>query len=160
MGRRVDALGARLRKGVARLERIFSSLTDDQWARVAYPGPPAWTVRDVAAHLLSAEDGLRGVGQEVAAGAPGSPQGVDYDGLNADEQCRLAGIPTAQLLGGLVASRRATIAWVETLADAQLDLQGRHPALGEITLETHINAIYGHSLMHLRDLRPLLADAS
>ena len=160
MGRRVDALSARLRKGVARLERIFSGLADDQWARVAYPGPPAWTVRDVAAHLLSAEDGLRGVGQDVAAGSLGAPQGLDYDSLNADEQRRLAGIRAAQLLGDLVASRKATIAWVETLADAQLDLQGRHPALGEITLETHINAIYGHSLMHLRDLRPVLTDAS
>jgi len=33
---------------------------------------------------------------------------------------------------------------------------GHHQALGEITLEDMINAIYGHQLMHMRDLRPLL----
>ena len=85
---------------MARVERIFSGLADDQWARVAYPGPPAWTVRDVAAHLLSAEDGLRGVGQDVAAGSLGAPQGLDYDSLNADEQRRLAGYSRGPIVGG------------------------------------------------------------
>ncbi len=33
----------------------------------------------------------------------------------------------------------------------------RHPALGEVTLEIFINAIYGHQLMHMRDLQRLLA---
>ena len=159
MRMRVDALCARLRRGAGRLDRAFSGLTDGQWARVAYPGPPKWTVRDVLAHLLSAEDGLRRVGQEVAAGRPGAPGGLDYNRLNADDQCRLAGVPPGSLLRRLVDSRKTTISWVATLNDEQLDRVGRHPALGEITLETHINAIYGHSLMHLRDLRPILEEA-
>ena len=125
--------------------------------RVLYPGPPAWTVRDMAAHLLSAEDGLRRLGQAIASGGSGAPPGLDHDGLNAAEQGRLAAIPPAQLLSDVVASRVATIGWVETLADEDLDQVGRHAALGEISVESHVNAIYGHSLMHLRDLQRVVA---
>ena len=150
---RVEALLKRLRKGAARGDRAFCTLSDDEWSRVADPGPPSWTVRDVAAHLLSAEDGLRRLAQDVASGALGAPSGLDHDELNAAEQARLAAIPVSELLADLAASREATISWVATLTDRDLDQVGQHPALGEITLETHINAIYGHVLMHLRDLQ-------
>jgi hypothetical protein len=150
---RIDGLRARLRKGAGRAKLALGELTDEDWGEVLYAGPPAWTVRDLVAHLLSAEDGLRRVGQDVAAGGAGAPPGLGYDAINAAEQERLAGIPGTLLVSDLVASREATIAWVATLSEGDLDRMGRHPALGEITLETHIQAIYGHALMHLRDLR-------
>ena len=142
-----------MRKGADRAKQALLSLTDEDWGQVLYAGPPAWAVRDLVAHLLSAEDGLRRVGQDVAAGGPGAPPGLEYDAMNAAEQGRLAGIPGPRLVSELIASREATIAWVGTLSEDDLDRIGRHPALGEITLETHIQAIYGHGLMHLRDLR-------
>jgi hypothetical protein len=153
MSSRIDGLHARLRKGADRAKQALGNLTDEDWGEVLYAGPPAWTVRDLVAHLLSAEDGLRRVGQNVAAGGAGAPPGPKYDAINASEQRRLAGIPVTRLVSDLVASREATIAWVATLSESDLDKTGRHPALGEITLETHIQAMYGHALMHLRDLR-------
>jgi len=101
----------------------------------------------MAAHLLSAEKGLRRVAQDVAAGGPGAPEGFDYDAHNAEEQVRLAGLADA---------REATIAWVLGLDEDVLERTGYHPALGEVTLEALINAFHGHQLMHLRDLQALL----
>ena len=150
---RVRALIARLRKGADRATRVLAGISDDEWDQVLYPGPPAWTVRDMVAHLLSAEDGLRRVGQGVAAGGPGAPPGLHHDDLNATEQARMAGIPPSQLVRDLAASREATIAWVATLSEADLDRTGRHPALGKITVEAHLEAMYGHGLLHLRDFR-------
>jgi hypothetical protein len=115
-------------------------------------------VRDLIAHLLSAEDGLRRVGQDVASGGPGAPPGIQFDDLNAAEQARLAGVPAAQLMKDLAACREATIEWVATLSEADLDRLGHHPALGEITLEGHVQSIYGHALMHVRDLRRAIRD--
>jgi hypothetical protein len=37
---------------------------------------------------------------------------------------------------------------------------GRHPALGQISVETMILAIYGHQLMHMRDLGKQLGDGA
>jgi hypothetical protein len=159
MSKRVDNLVTRLRKGDDKTLETLQSLSGTQWQSVLYEEPYPWTVRDMAAHFLSTEKGLRRVAQNIAGGGPGAPQGFDYDAHNAEEQVRLAGIPPKRLLVSLADARAATIAWVSELDEAVLDRTGHHPALGEITLETLINVIHGHQLMHLRDLRALLRSA-
>lgn len=164
MDKRVDELAARLRKGARKTAESLGDLNDDQWKMVLYEGPPSWTVLNLLAHFLSAEEGLLRVAQDIAAGGPGATEDFDYDEYNASEQARLAGLLPDKLLADLAAARRATIAWVAELDEAdpstssghRLDRIGHHPALGEITLETIINAIYGHQLMHVRDLQALL----
>lgn len=156
MSKHVGELIARLRKGDRKMAELLGSLGDDQWKMVLYEGSPTWTVRDMLAHFLSAEEGLLRMAQDIATGGPGAPKGFDYDAYNASEQERLAGIPPRQLLADLAAAREATIRWVAGLDEADLDRVGHHPALGEVTLETLINAIYGHQLMHIRDLQVLL----
>jgi hypothetical protein len=142
MGQRVDELLARLRKGAGKTAEILGSLSDAQWQQVLYAGPPAWTVRDMLAHFLSAEVALLRGAQDVAAGSCGAPEGFDYDAFNASEQARLANVAPAELLARLAAAREATFVWTAGLDEADLDRVGRHPALGEITLEAHLNAIY------------------
>jgi hypothetical protein len=95
---------------------------------------------------------------ERRGGRPRRATGIrlfDYDDFNAEEQVRLAGIPPEKLLSNLADAREATITWVATLDDAELDRMGYHPALGKVTLEALINAIHGHQLMHMRDLQAL-----
>jgi hypothetical protein len=155
MAERVNELVSRLRKGGHKTAEILGGLSDDQWQMVLYAGPPAWTVRDLLAHFLSAEEALLHIARDIAAGGPGAPVGFDYHAFNADEQARLAGIPPHQLLADLAAAREATIAWVAGLEEADLERTGHHPALGEITLEAFINGFYGHQLLHMRDLQAL-----
>lgn len=157
MGKRVDDLVARLTKGARKTADFFGGLTDEQLHQVLYESPLRWTLRDVLAHFLSAEVALLRVGQDIAAGGPGAPEGFDYDEFNAQEQVRLAGLSPAALLVELAAARAATIAWLSRLEDAELDRMGLHPALGRVNLETLINAIYGHQLMHARDIQRLSA---
>ena len=156
MTERVNDLVARLRKGGHKTTEILGTLSDDQWQMVLYAGPPVWTVRDLLAHFLSAEEALLRLAQDIAAGGPGAPVGFDYHAFNADEQERLVGIPPRQLLADLAAAREATIAWVAGLKEADLDRTGHHPALGDITLEAFINGFYGHQLLHMRDLQALM----
>jgi len=76
--------------------------------------------------------------------------------FNAQEKKRLAGIPKNELLSMLDQARRKTIEWVMSLSDDELEKVGRHPALGEVTVEVMILAIYGHQLTHMRELFRLL----
>jgi len=156
MGERVYGLVARLHKGGRKTAEVFGSLSNAQWEMTLYEGPPTWTVRDLLAHFLSAEEGFLRAGQEIAAGGPGAPEGLDYNEYNAAEQDRLAGLSPRELLASLAAAREATIAWVSELDDADMDRMGHHPALGNIALGDFITAIYGHQLMHVRELRALL----
>jgi hypothetical protein len=154
---RLAALIAKLEKGQRKTEEILSALNDEQWARVVYPDPYAWTTRDLLAHFLSSEIQLLRLVQDVASGGPGAPEGYDYDGFNAAEHKRLAAEPPQALLASLAKARSSTIACVRSLKEVDLDRMGRHPALGAVTLEILITAIYGHVLLHMRDAQRVLA---
>ena len=56
-------------------------------------------------------------------------------------------------MAALAKARESTLMWLRTLEEGQLDLVRRHPALGQVTLEIMITAIYGHQLMHMREAR-------
>src|SRR5512139_1711886 len=150
---RVESLIAKLEKGGLKTQEILGSLAEDEWRRIIYDGPPAWNVRDLLAHLVSAEPRLLQIAQDVAAGGPGAPPGFDLDAFNAEERKRLRDTSPEELLSALAKTRQLTLDWVRTVEDHQLDRRGRHPALGEVTLEIMITAIYGHQLLHMRDLK-------
>jgi len=156
-GQRVDALLARLEKGIRKTLQIFAGLSPEQWQQVLYADPYPWTVRDLLAHYVSSEAALLELAQDVAAGGAGAPEGFSYDGFNAQEQERLRDCSPQDLLTDLIAARQVTVDWVRTLADADLDRAGCHPALGMVSLETMLTAIYGHQLLHMRELMRLAA---
>ena len=156
-GPRVNELVAKLERGHRKTSEILGALTAEQWQRVVYAEPYPWTVRDLLAHFVSAEGLLLRLMQDVAAGGAGVPEGYDYNAINAQEQKRLADRSVQDLLADLGAARQATVAWVSALGEETLDRIGRHPALGEISLEAMINAVYGHQLFHMRDLRRLFS---
>jgi hypothetical protein len=148
---RVEKLVARLEKGRLKTNEIFSALTPEQWRMPLYDDPP-WQVRNLLAHFLSSEKQLFTLFKSVADGGPGAPPDLDIDRFNAAEQKRLEGESPQDLLQELDRARQETIACVCTLDAVQLARLGRHPALGEITVEAMIEAIYGHQLLHMRDL--------
>ena len=156
MSERIEKLLARLQKGGTKTLDIFGSLSPAQRDTILYEVPHPWTVRSLLAHFVSAEEALLRVAQDIAVGGPGAPEGFDYDAFNATEQERLADLSPEQLLADMKAARQQTIEWLIGLQETDLDRVGRHPALGKITLEDFVNTIYGHQLMHMRDLMPLL----
>jgi len=105
---------------------------------------------------VSAEERLLELAKDVASGGEGAPVGFDYDAFNAEEQKRLKNKSPEELLRALDEARRATLEWVQNLEDGQLDRVGRHPALGEVSLEVMITAMYGHQLLHMRDVQSKL----
>jgi len=155
-GTRVEALAARLEKGQRKTQEILEPLTPEQWQKLVYMEPYPWTVRDLLAHFVSSEEALRLMCQNVADGGPGTPEDFDFDRLNAEERQRLADRSPQDLLPALSAARQRTLDWLRTLEDEQLDQTGRHPVLGIVSLEAMLTAIYGHQLIHMRELQPVL----
>jgi hypothetical protein len=152
---RADALAARLEKGRQKTFEILNALTPEQWQQPLYE-EPAWQVRHLLAHFVSAERQLLALAQNVAGGGPGAPPDLDINRFNANEQNRLEGQSLPVLLDLLDQERRQTIEWVRTLDADQLDKVGRHPVLGDVNVEIMLGAIYGHQLLHMRDLSRLL----
>ncbi len=153
---RVESLIAKLEKGQMKTQVILGSLTAEQWRVVVYEEPEVWDVRALLAHFVSAEERLLELAQDVVSGGAGAPEGFDFDVFNAEEQKRLKDESPHELLEALGDDRRATLDWTRTLDDGLLDRIGRHPVLGEVTVEAMLLAIYGHQLLHMRELQVLL----
>jgi hypothetical protein len=156
---RMQALTAKLERGQRKTSETFGRLSPAQWERAIYDDPAPWTARSLVAHFLSSELELLRLCQDVASGGPGAPEGYDYNFFNAEQQTHYASVSPVQLLEELQSARGRTLEWLRTIEESALDCVGRHPALGEVTLETMIVAIYGHQLLHIRDLQSKLGPA-
>lgn len=154
---RLQGLAAKLERGQRKTSEAFHGLSPAQWERPIYEDPATWTPRNILAHFLSSERELLRLCQNVADGGPGAPEGFDFEAFNADQQPLYESVSPAELIDQLEAARTQTLGWLGDLKDSQLDQIGRHPALGEISLENMILAIYAHQLIHMRDVRAKLA---
>jgi hypothetical protein len=148
---RIDSLLAKLEKGHQKTREYFKRLSPDEWQGSIY-GDPDWDARNLLAHYVSAEQHLLELAENVASKGPGAPEGFDLDRFNADEQDRLRGQTKQELFDALDYAHQATVNWAITLSDEQLDRKGKHPVLGEISVEDMLTAIYGHQILHMRDI--------
>jgi len=148
---RLDDLLAKLEKGHQKTREFFDRLSPAEWQSPLYT-EPNWNIHNLLAHFVSAEQNLLELSQNVAAGGKGAPEGLHIDPFNAQEQNRFQGQSVQALLEALDGARQRTIAWARTLSDEQLDKKGRHPALGVVRVEDMLTAIYGHQILHIRDV--------
>jgi hypothetical protein len=90
------------------------------------------------------------------AGGAGAEPGLDVDSYNAVTVDELRGQEVEVLLGQMAMVRERSAALVSGLTPDQLARRGRHPALGEATLDEMARVIYHHNSLHLRDVRAAL----
>jgi len=153
MGEQIDLLIRKLCEEGDVIQARLAALPLDAWERPVYGEGQAWMVRDVLAHLVSAERGHQRLIADVAAGGSGSPPDFSVDEYNRRHVAALAGRSPADLLADFHSVRAESVALVSSLTDDDLTQRGNHPALGPDTvLADFIRIIFMHGKMHLRDL--------
>lgn len=152
---RNERLVEKLEKGISKSMEVFSRLEGDQWQLAVYQ-EPVWTVRHLLAHFVYSERDQLLIYQSVSKGGPGVEEDIDIDQYNAEEQKKIEGVEPQALMEMLKQARQKTISWVHSLREEDLNKIGRHPALGDISVEIMVEAIYGHQLLHMRDLSRVL----
>ena len=153
MGEQIDLLVRKLRDEGEVLVARLAALPPEAWEMPVYGEGQAWMVRDVLAHLVSAERGHQRLIADVAAGGSGSPPDFSVDEYNRRHVAALAGRSPADLLADFRSVRADSVALVSGLMDDDLTRRGNHPALGPDTaLADFIRIIFMHGKMHLRDL--------
>ncbi len=155
MSRRIADIVARLREGGARTASFFRALTSDQWQTVVYEDEP-WQVRDVLAHLVTIERSMQWLFRNMAEGGSGSPPDFDLDRFNRSQVAKLAGVTPETLIAQFEDVRAETVRLVESLAEADLDREGRHAFHGPGRLEQFIRWGYEHAAIHEQDMRRAL----
>ncbi len=150
-----DALADKLLAEGQRTVDFFSGLSDALWLRQLYSDGAAWSVAQTLEHLILAERQLAQLIERVAGGGPGAPEGFDVDAFNRARTGTLGAVDRAALLDAYRAQRAVTAALARRLDAAQLARRGRHPAMGESSVEEMLKMIYLHNTLHIKDIKKL-----
>jgi uncharacterized damage-inducible protein DinB len=120
-------------------------------------GPNTWTVHDVVAHLIHAEndDWMPRVRHILEVGEREPFHPFDRTSSMAEARAR----PLEELTAEFAARRRASLAELAArrLTSADLTRRGRHPDFGPVTLGQHLATWVAHDLTHLSQIVRVMA---
>ena len=153
---RAQKLMEKLSRGLSKSLDIFHSIEGKGWDQPIFDEADSWSVKDLVAHFIFAEQYLFAIAKHIASGGDGYPPGIDIDQFNREEIEKYRPYLVDQLLVMLSDVRKTTIEWVEGLGEDELDRIGNHPVLGETSVETAVFSIYAHQLLHMREVAPKL----
>ena len=151
-----ELIRKRLRDEGDKLIQTFARLAPEQWSLSIYTDGADWTLKDLLAHLSSAERAFLYYGRDILNGGEGAPEGFDINRFNNAEVGALRDRSAEQLIADLRAVRQATIEMVGQIADDDFKRTGRHPFFGQMSIDEMFKLIYRHNMMHLRDVRRAL----
>ncbi len=138
---------------------FFRELPPEAWERPIYSEGATWTVRDILAHLVSAESSIPRLITVLLEEGRQIPPDFDLDAYNRREVGKMADVTPAELLERFARQRAATVETVQRLTEADLQTVGRHPFLGEAPVEDMLKLMYRHTQIHQRDIRKALGRA-
>ena len=135
----------------------FRTFSSDEWDRIVYTEGSCWTVHQVLAHFVAAEDGFHQLIEDILAGGFGTPVDFDINIYNERKVEKLIDISASSLMMRFSKVRRRTVGLVAGMDQSDLAKQGRHPFLGVSSLADIIKLIYRHNQIHIREVRKILS---
>jgi hypothetical protein len=152
----ITELAQKLKSEGDKMASVFNGLTDEQWNQEVYTEGSTWTIRNILSHLVTSERGLLKLFEKIRHGGEGSPDDFSIDRYNAAMQERTKAATPQELLEQYKEVRSHATAWVSSLKEAELEITGRHPFLGQTMLRDMIKMLYIHNLDHYRDMKKTL----
>jgi uncharacterized damage-inducible protein DinB len=152
----ITELAEKLKTEGERLAAFFSELTADQWENEVYTEGTTWSIRNVLSHFVTSERGLVKLFERVRVSGEGAADDFSIDRYNASQQEKTKDLTPAELLEQYKQARAESVAWVSGLKDEELEIQGRHPFLGETVIREMVKMLYLHHQLHYRDMKRAL----
>lgn len=116
-----------------------------------------WTIREILTHLWNAEEDHCRVIATIAKGEHERLEGsLDLETHNATRLQERGTLSKADIFAGLAAQRGRTEGLFNKMTEAQLGLEGRHPALGQMTIEKIFRIIGIHMKIHTQEISEAL----
>ena len=153
------AMGLQERKAVIRqhlseaqagLDAALDRIGADGWAQTTRN--EQWVVRDLLAHLATAESGFVRTLARMAAGEGGVPADFDIDRWNAAQLRRQNDSPWEHLRVTLLAAHGEMLALLDRLDDSALNQRGKMSSGGEGSVEDTFRLVANHKRAHTVDI--------
>ena len=152
MDPRSAALRKKLTDSRASLREVVAKIGADDWD-VNRADPKHWPARDILAHLLSAEQGLRGrISRILDSVDTAPPAGFDLDTWNDRQIRKLRKRPVSQIFAQLEMERETTVQALAETSPSDLDLPGFRASGAETTVGGLFELIANHESQHALEL--------
>lgn len=151
---RIQTLKDELGRSAERVQQVTSRL-DDRTA-VGATENPTWRVRDILAHLVASEPGIVANARGIIGGSGGVPADFRLDDWNVRQVAKRAEITRDALLSELADNRQKTVAFLDGVADQDLDRRGRHADLTEMSVEELLRTMMRHEQGHIAEIERAL----
>ena len=155
MSQRTQELKAALAESRKRLNHVLDGV-GDRWDEQVYTEGAAWTVRQLAIHLMVSDKGQTTTIMSIARGEDPVPTDFDLERYNRRSVEKRADTSIADVRVGLVASFAELEAWLDSLDDADLDKQGHHASGKILTIAQILQVMANHEHDHSNDIAKVL----
>ncbi len=149
-------LQTRLTSEAEKALAFFRELPEESWQQTIYTEGSCWTVRQVLAHFVSAEESIHRLMKNILAGGGGAPEDFNIDAYNERKVAALNEAAVDELMQQFSNYRQENAALVANMRPEDLAKTGRHPFLGIASLADIIKLLYRHNQIHLREMRQAL----
>ncbi len=139
------------------LAAVLERLGPSDWSRRS-PNE-GWTIRELLAHLSTAERGFVSVIRRLAAGEGGVPDDFDRDRWNASQLRKQAEVDERGLWQQLVAAHEQLLDLLERMDDDAFERRGRLSSGEDGSVEDAFRLIARHMRDHTTDVEAALAPA-
>lgn len=155
MSTRIETLKASLEESRERLNHVLDSV-GDRWDTQVYTEGAAWTVRQLAIHLMISDKAQNNTAMAIARGENPIPADFDLERYNRRSVEKRADTSIAEVRAGLAASFAEREAWLNTVDDAVLDNQGRHGSGYILSVAEIMQLMADHERDHANDIAKVL----
>jgi hypothetical protein len=155
MSERIQHIKQNLAAGRARLNHVFDRV-GDRWETQVYSEGAAWTVRQLAIHLMITDKGHNNMVKAIAVGEETIPPDFDLERFNKRSVEKRAETTIEEIRASLDQTAAERDAWLDTIDDTTLDKQGRHGSLRVLTIEQILGVVADHDRDHANDIARVL----
>ncbi len=155
MSSHTQELKAALAESRQRLNHVLD-LIGDRWDTQVYTEGAAWTVQQLAIHLMISDKAQTNTAMAIARGEDPIPADFDLERYNRRSVEKRADTSTGDVRAGLAASFAEREAWLDSLDDAALENKGRHGSGRILSVEEIMRVMADHEREHANDIAKVL----
>ncbi|MBV6437354.1 MAG: hypothetical protein AELANPGJ_02636 [Anaerolineae bacterium] len=150
-----EQIKAKLNEVRAYFERVLEAV-GDRWETQVYSDGLKWNVRQVLIHVADADRGHNRQAMGYAAGEKVIPDDFDVQRYNTRTTEKYGNKPAEQAWAELRESRVALLAWLESVDEDKLDLEGRHASGPIMPVRNMLRLLALHEQAHAQDIAKAL----
>jgi len=148
MSARTDSILVYLQECQEKLLNVLNSLSQEQWEQQIQDEDQLWTVRQIVAHLVSAQKGMSTQIVNISQDKNLVPEDFDLNRWNQSQVKKSVERTPHELMTALQEDFERLKETVKHFTDAELDKRGRHGSLRIMSVEEIARTVGEHDVDH------------